>query len=63
MSKQKLVSTISRELQAINEQIDWKIIKGISYKRDARRHKLLLTMLQDVRHVPEHRTGMFSFLH
>ncbi len=63
MSKQKLVSTISRELEVINEQIDWKIIKGMSYKRDARRHKLLLSMLQDVRRVSERSSSMFSFLH
>lgn len=45
MSKGKLINTISRELKDINEVIDWKIIKGLPYKREAKRHKLLLSML------------------
>lgn len=45
MSKHKLITTINRELKDINEVIDWKIIKGLPYKREAKRHKLLLGML------------------
>lgn len=45
MSKQKLSKIIKRELQALNETIDWKIVKGLSYQNEARRHKMLLRQL------------------
>lgn len=45
MSKHKLITSIHRELKDINEVIDWKIIKGLPYKREAKRHKLLHSML------------------
>jgi hypothetical protein len=35
---------ISREIAAINEAIDRKIIKGLPYAREARRHKELLRL-------------------
>ena len=37
--------TISRELKYINKQIDTKIVKGVSYRHDAARHKMLLSQL------------------
>lgn len=45
MSKNKLIKTIHTELEKINEQIDLKIIRGISYGREARRHKFLISHL------------------
>ena len=45
MSKQKLSKIIKRELAALNETIDWKIVKGLSYQSEARRHKMLLRQL------------------
>lgn len=60
MSKSKLLSTISSELEEINNQIDWKVIKGIPYRREAKRHKLLLSMLADIKRQPEVRA--YSFL-
>jgi hypothetical protein len=48
MSGNKLVSTISREIENLNEVIDLKVIQGIPYKREAKRHRLLLNMLHDV---------------
>ncbi len=63
MSKSQLTSTISKELQEINRDIDWKIIKGLPYKREAKRHKLLLSMLQDMGKVKrEPSYSFFSFL-
>ena len=53
MSKKTLMRTISEELEYINQKIDMKVIKGISYKAEARRHKLLVSMLQDVKRMPE----------
>jgi len=63
MSKEKLVKTISREIEEINETIDIKVIKGIPYRAEAKRHKLLLSMLQDVtRKAQTSRFGFASFL-
>lgn len=45
MSKQKAEKTIRVELSTLNEIIDQKIIKGLSYKRESRRHKALLSQL------------------
>ncbi len=50
MSKNKLLKTIHTELDKINEQIDLKIIKGMSYKKEAMRHKFLtLHLTQAIR--------------
>ncbi len=48
MSKEKLIRTINRELVEINEMIDLKVIKGASYRAEAKRHKLLVSMLNDI---------------
>ena len=45
MSKQKLERVIRREIQTLNETIDWKIVKGLPYQQEARRHKFLLRQL------------------
>jgi hypothetical protein len=42
MTKYKLTKVVKSELQKLNEQIDYKIVNGIPYKRDAERHKALL---------------------
>lgn len=46
MSKKQLVNTIVQELGQLNERIDMKIIRGISYNRDAARHKALLSQFR-----------------
>lgn len=45
MSKNRLLKTIHTELEKINEQIDLKIIRGMSYKRESMRHKFLISHL------------------
>lgn len=45
MSKQKLITTIHTELEKINEQIDLKIIQGLEYKSESKRHKFLVSHL------------------
>lgn len=45
MSKNRLIKTIHTELEKINEQIDLKIIKGVSYKKESMRHKFLTSHL------------------
>jgi hypothetical protein len=49
MSKLKLEMTVRRELQKLNGVIDEKIIKGIPYAKEAKRHKFLLARLSDLR--------------
>ena len=49
MSKNKIVTTIQKELARVNEQIDMKIITGRSYKKDSLRHKYLLAQLRAIR--------------
>jgi len=45
MTRQKLERTVRKEIAALNELIDWKIIKGMPYSREARRHRFLLRQL------------------
>lgn len=41
MSKFKLARNIKKEIKKINNDIDLKIIKGLPYRAEARRHKFL----------------------
>lgn len=43
MSKIKLAGTIRKEIKKLNRDIDLKIIKGLPYKAEARRHKFLVS--------------------
>lgn len=49
MSKYNLEKALRRELEVLNDIIDQKIIKGLSYAKEARRHKFLLVSLADLR--------------
>ena len=49
MSKQNLERVLRKELEVINDVIDQKIIKGLSYTREARRHKFILNNLENIR--------------
>ncbi len=42
MSQKQYLKTIEREIQRINRIIDFKIVRGEEYSREARDHKLLL---------------------
>jgi len=46
MSKFKIISLLSSELAKLNQEIDLKIIKGLSYEKEARRHRTLLSQLK-----------------
>ncbi len=61
MSKEKLLQTLTSEIEQINEEIDLKVIRGIPYKREAKRHKLLVSMLNEVGEKMNVRQS-FSFL-
>ena len=42
MSQSQYLKMLEREIQKINKKIDWKILQGLDYKKEAREHKLLL---------------------
>jgi len=48
MSKFILEKKIQSELKKINDNIDVKIVKGLSYRREALRHRFLLNRLSDL---------------
>ena len=45
MSTSNLIKTIQKELEKLNSEIDVKIIKGFSYKKESQRHKFLSAQL------------------
>ncbi|MES2215817.1 MAG: hypothetical protein V4481_00790 [Patescibacteria group bacterium] len=45
MSKQQAIKTIRSEIARVNQEIDLRIIKGVSYRREALRHKTLMSQL------------------
>ncbi len=45
MSSNTFKKAIERELQKLNEEIDNKIVKGLSYVKESKRHKALLRQL------------------
>ena len=46
MTKYKTIITINKEINKINEEIDMKIIQGLAYRAESRRHKILLEKLR-----------------
>ncbi len=52
MSNIILEKKIREELKKLNDIIDIKIVKGMSYKRDALRHRFLLSRLSDMHRMP-----------
>lgn len=49
MSKQNLEKALKRELEILNEIIDRKIIRGLSYSHESKRHKFILQSLDNLR--------------
>ncbi len=45
MSKYQTIRTIRAEIDKINQEIDLRIIKGVSYRKEALRHKFLMRQL------------------
>jgi hypothetical protein len=45
MSKHQAIKTIRSEIAKLNQEIDLRIIKGVSYRREALRHKFLSAQL------------------
>jgi len=49
MSKQNFEKALRDELEILNDTIDRKIIKGLPYAKEARRHKIILSQILDMR--------------
>ncbi len=45
MSKHQIVRELRREISKLNRVIDLAIIRGVSYRDEARRHKFLVAQL------------------
>lgn len=48
MRKMSLMFAIRRELRSINQKIDQKIVKGVSYERESSRHRQLVSQLRQL---------------
>jgi len=46
MSQREYLKALNTELQKLNEIIDWKILHDVQYRREARRHKMLLAQIR-----------------
>ena len=60
MSKFILEKNIQTELKKINDVIDIKIIKGVSYRREALRHRFLLNRLSDLHRLSRFHSNWFQ---
>lgn len=57
MSKYEIVRSLKREIKKINYIIDQRIIAGVPYANEARRHKFLMSQLN---RLEPQRTGVFA---
>jgi hypothetical protein len=48
MSRRDLIHTIYNEIQALNQEIDMKIIRGYPYRQESKRHKFLTAQLNSL---------------
>ena len=48
MSTYKLEKVLRKELGVLNDIIDEKIVRGLSYVREARRHKFLVSRIAEI---------------
>ncbi len=49
MSKQHFERSLRKELKVLNEVIDARIMRGLSYARESKRHKMILSSLSKIR--------------
>lgn len=49
MSKQNFEKSLKKELKVLNEIIDMKIVRGLSYSNEAKRHKFILNSLANIK--------------
>lgn len=53
MSRSATIKTIYKELDKVNDAIDMKILKGLSYAKEAHQHKFLLSCLTQAKREEE----------
>ncbi len=58
MNRQKIEKVLLKELKALNDIIDRKILRGLSYSVESRQHKFILAKLSRVRGAADY--GWFS---
>jgi hypothetical protein len=58
MSKFKLARKVKKEIKKLNNEIDLKIIKGLPYKAEARRHRFLTSQFYMFNHA--NKIGFFK---
>lgn len=49
MSKNNFEKSLKKELKVLNEIIDMKIVRGLSYSKEAKRHKSILSSLSQMK--------------
>ncbi|HEY4508968.1 MAG TPA: hypothetical protein VJC13_01645 [Candidatus Paceibacterota bacterium] len=60
MSKNNLEKTLRKELEVLNDVIDRRILRGLSYSREAKRHKFVLSNLSRIRRESSVGSGWLS---
>lgn len=61
-NKNIFVKELRREINKLNQEIDRRIIRGISYKNLSRRHKILVSKLNSATSYPSSSYGFFDKL-
>lgn len=63
MTRQQYTKNIYQELRALNERIDYKILRGQRYTDESRRHKALLRQIraQSSKSLFDRFTNIFQF--
>jgi hypothetical protein len=51
---------IRMEIKKLNDVIDLKILKGLSYRRESLRHMFLLSRLSDMHRLPKFNSNWFK---
>ncbi|MEI6580773.1 MAG: hypothetical protein WCO07_01230 [bacterium] len=46
MSQKQYLKMLEREMQKLNQKIDFKILRGEDYRKEARDHKLILRKIR-----------------
>jgi len=63
MSKHQIVKELRREIAKLNRIIDMAIIRGVSYRDEARRHKFLVAQLARLKPRKHSIFNTFNFAH
>ena len=62
MSRYQLQKTIKKELKDLNWRIDMKIVRGLPYRTEARRHKFLVMQFNRLKKQSLSNWNIFSYI-